>query len=276
MSIFRENPVLGREIGIRLRLSRYSKANRIAIYGTLFGVIPLIYLVTLRLLFVQTSTNAGRDFYLAWMLLIELTTALLLPAALTASAITGEREKQTWNALLLARLSDSQIVFGKLCGALVPAAILFVLFFPINVLSGWAAGVTLKHFLVGHLILFSTALLSASLGLFCSWAFRRTQIALVTTVLGLLLIGLGTPLLFLLAQMAFGWRTTPAANFVPLWLNPYYALTHFVEPLAYRSTERAMDGAVGITFLGVTTLISAMLLFTVTMRLKLGPEELTH
>jgi ABC-type transport system involved in multi-copper enzyme maturation permease subunit len=276
MSIFRENPVLGREIGIRLRLSRYSKANRIAIYGTLLGVLPLIYFVTLRMLFVQTSNNTGRDFYLIWMMLIEMTTALLLPAALTASAITGEREKQTWNALLLARLSDGQIVFGKLIGALVPAAILFVLFLPINVISGWAAGITLKHFLAGHAILFSTALLSASLGMFCSWAFRRTQIALVTTVLGLLMIGLGTPLLLALAQMTLGSQSVQAESFVPLWLNPYYALSRFVEPGSFRNSEHVMTGAVGITYLGFATLASAMMLFTVTMRLKLGPQELTH
>jgi ABC-type transport system involved in multi-copper enzyme maturation permease subunit len=275
MSLFRSNPVLSREVGVRLRLSRSSKANKIAVYSTLFGLLPLIYLLTLRLLFSSASSSrTGQDFYVGWILLIEMTLALLLPAALTASTITSEREKQTWNALLLSRLTDGQIVLGKLLGALMPAAVLFVLFFPVNLLAAWVGEIPVGRFLAAHAILLLSALLSASLGLFCSWAFRRTQIALVTTVIGLLLITLGSPLLYILAEMS---TTLPirAEEFLPLWLNPYYVLYRLIE-LPSRVAYQESIGASTLIYAITAAVVSALMLFTVTKRLKLGPEELTH
>jgi ABC-type transport system involved in multi-copper enzyme maturation permease subunit len=275
MSLFRSNPVLSREVGVRLRLSRSSKANKIAVYSTLFGLLPLIYLLTLRLLFSSASSSrTGQDFYVGWILLIEMTLALLLPAALTASTITSEREKQTWNALLLSRLTDGQIVLGKLLGALMPAAVLFVLFFPVNLLAAWVGEIPVGRFLAAHAILLLSALLSASLGLFCSWAFRRTQIALVTTVIGLLLITLGSPLFYILAEMS---TTLPirAEEFLPLWLNPYYVLYRLIE-LPSRVAYQESIGASTLIYAITAAVVSALMLFTVTKRLKLGPEELTH
>jgi ABC-type transport system involved in multi-copper enzyme maturation permease subunit len=277
MSLFRSNPVLNREVGVRLRFARYSKANKVAVYSTLFGLLPMVYFLTLRLLFTSTSTHTGRDFYALWMLLIELTTALLLPAALTASTITGEREKQTWNALLLSRLGDAQIVLGKLMGALVPPAILFGLFFPVNVLAAYVAEVSVSKFLIAHGVILITALLSASLGLLCSWAFRRTQIALVTTVIGLLILTLGSPLIYILAQMTTRYSTIKSEMFVPLWLNPYYIL-HSLVDAPHRLSVGEVDtmAAPTNTYLMAASLVIAMMLFTVVKRLKLGPEELTH
>ncbi len=275
MSLFRANPVLGREVGVRLRLSRYSKVNKIAIYSTVFGLLPVVYVLTLRLLFTRTSMNAGRDFYSAWMLLIEMTAALLLPAALTASASTSEREKQTWNALLLSRLSDGQVVIGKLVGALTPLGILFAMFFPINLLAALVAEVRPTTFIAGHAVLIAAGLLSASIGLFCSWAFRRTQIALVVTVLSLLVVMLGAPLLYVLTDMANSYTGMRTETFLPFWFNPYFAMQRLAENpdnLGYRELVPATT----ITYLVASLLASAMMLFTVTKRLKLGPEELTH
>ncbi|MGC4047253.1 MAG: ABC transporter permease [Armatimonas sp.] len=274
MSLFRANPVLGREVGVRLRLSRYSKVNKIAIFGTLFGVLPIIYMLTLRLLFNRTSINAGRDFYSAWMMLIEMTAALLLPAALTASTITSEREKQTWNALLLSRLSDGQIVLGKLVGALTPAFLLFALFFPINLVAASVAEIPASTFIAGHAVLLVSALLSACIGLFCSWAFRRTQIALVLTVLSLLVVMLGAPLLYVLATM-----TTPSTvhteDFFPYWFNPHYVIYRLAENPDNLAQKENIP-ATTIAYLVSATIASLMMLFTVTKRLKLGPEELNH
>ena len=120
MSIFRENPVLEKEISVRLRLTRYSRANRIAVNATLLGAIPVIYFLAWRVMMSPNGGNAAKDFYFCWLEVIGLTCALLLPAALLAGSITREREKQTWNALLLSRLTKSQVVFGKFLGGLFP------------------------------------------------------------------------------------------------------------------------------------------------------------
>ena len=286
MSIFRENPVLEKEISFRMRLTRYSRANRIAINATLFGAIPVIYFLAWRVMMSPNGGNAARDFYFCWLEVIGLTCALLLPPALLAGSITREREKQTWNALLLSRLTKSQIVFGKFLGGLFPCALLFVTFFPINLLAAFVAEVSWKWFLVQHALIIVTALGSGALGLLCSWAFRRTQIALVATVTGILLLTLGTVLGATMwqsaqyAQLGYHGNTARIEDFAPLWLNPYFALNDTLNTFTIshgdgrRFYASEFSKLIPALFYGSAFVVGA--LTTVTLCLRRGPREITH
>jgi len=139
------------------------------------------------------------------------------------------------------------------------------------------AEVPASTFLAGHAVLLASGLLSASIGLFCSWAFRRTQIALVVTVLSLLFVMLGAPLIYVLTDMATRdySQNLHTETFFPFWFNPYFAMNRLAENPNYMNHKEFVS-ATTITYLTSSLLASAMMLFTVTKRLKLGPEELTH
>jgi ABC-type transport system involved in multi-copper enzyme maturation permease subunit len=228
----------------------------------------------------------GQDFYFCWLEVIGLTCALLLPPALLAGSITREREKQTWNALLLSRLTKPQVVFGKFLGGLFPCALLFVTFFPINLLAAFVAGVSWKWFLVQHALIIVTALGSGALGLLCSWMFRRTQIALVATVTGILLLTLGTLLAAMMwqsaayAQYINVGRSPNIEDFAPLWLNPYFSLNATLENFHYNGSMDSVEKwkiasqAMTALFWGSAFVVGA--LTTVTLCLRRGPREITH
>ena len=80
----------------------------------------------------MTSAPVGKLFFAA-VTAVELGLICLLAPALTADLISGERERQTLDLLLVTPLSRRQIVVGKLVAALGSLMLLIVL-----ALWGWA------------------------------------------------------------------------------------------------------------------------------------------
>lgn len=122
--------------------------------------------------------------------------ALIAPM-LTSDAISEERRARTLSALLTTPLTASDIVFGKLSSRLVQIVILALISLPlllgIRVFGGFSAEVLLA----ATLIILSTALLGASLGLMFSLWTRpggRTTAAAMQGVFALLVVQFG-PLL---------------------------------------------------------------------------------
>jgi ABC-type transport system involved in multi-copper enzyme maturation permease subunit len=272
MSLNQENPVLHKELTQRFQWRRQSKANRIAITTIVGLVIPLLYYFSIRGLYSNSDTG-HHDAYTIFMLALEVTLVALLSPALTAGAITIEREKQTWNALLLSRLTHREIVSGKFLGAMIPVFVMLSVFFPLNVLAAIHGKVTLYEFIVSHLMLVATALFFGAAGLFCSWACRRTQIATAASAGVVAVTVLGTYLAYTLWEMVArtDYLVRPhTESFVPLWLNPYYAMNCVLssEGGALR-TE--------IAFANIVFMLGGMAVFLliVTKRLATGPKEMS-
>lgn len=283
MSILSENPVLSKELNGRLNLQRQTKANRIAIYLAAGLVAPLLYYYSIKALMMSGSANEARDFYSLWLIGIEMSLMILLAPALTAGAITIEREKQTWNALLLTRLRPAQIVSGKYLGALAPAFLLLAALLPINLLAAVRGAVPLTTLFLSHLMLALTTLLCGAIGLFCSWACRRTQASTSAAAGSVAALVLGTYLaaglwMTVLASAGYPANSGPRfEEFFPLWLNPYFAMWSALDyrSFGYDSSGAAMHPAIVGVYLVFTALSTTGLLALVTRRLGNGPKEMT-
>lgn len=283
MSILSENPVLGKELNSRLNLQRQTKANRIAIYLAAGLVAPLLYYYSIKALVMSGSANEARDFYSLWLIGIEMSLMVLLAPALTAGAITIEREKQTWNALLLTRLRPVQIVSGKYLGALAPAFLLLAALLPINLLAAVCGAVPLATVLLSHLMLALTTLLCGAIGLLCSWACRRTQASTSAAAGSVAALVLGTYLaagLWMAVLSSAGNHANGAPRleeFFPLWLNPYFAMWSALDyrSVGYDSSWAAMHPAIVGVYLVFAALSTTGLLALVTRRLGNGPKEMT-
>ena len=154
------------------------------------------------------TTPVGKLFFAA-VTAVELGLICLLAPALTADLISGERERQTLDLLLVTPLSRRQIVLGKLVAALGSLLLLIVLALPIQALAVLIGGVGLEELLVGLLLLGLTATTYGCVGLYWSARLRTTRGAMlfsyVTTLLGVV----GLPILLLLLAIgngAFGMR----------------------------------------------------------------------
>jgi ABC-type transport system involved in multi-copper enzyme maturation permease subunit len=162
--------------------------------------------------------------------LIALLIATLIVAVRCSGAVTGEREKQTWEALLLTPLPMQQLIQGKLwgiIGASTPYLLAYAI--PALALAACAGGWTLLWTAVLFGVTWLSMLFMGAAGLWCSVRSRGSWRSLMGTALigyggGFLLYGVGLPvgwlaflvvmLLLMIVDGIYGTRYMPvfAAN----------------------------------------------------------------
>ncbi len=128
----------------------------------------------------QFRQTVGKSVF-GGVVLIELILISFIAPALTAGAITSEREHQTFDLLRTTLLSARALVFGKLTTALTYLLLLMLSALPIQSLAFLLGGVGMAELLISGLLLFVTALFFAALGLFFSSLLRRTLASTVST-----------------------------------------------------------------------------------------------
>jgi len=111
--------------------------------------------------------------------------------ALTATAISGERERQTLDLMLCSDISTLSIILGKLVVSIANIMLLVVASLPILGMVFLFGGITFGEVMLMFLYYIITALMAASLGIFLSTLFRKNVTAIIASYicLGILAIG---------------------------------------------------------------------------------------
>ncbi|MDR3539742.1 MAG: ABC transporter permease [Desulfosporosinus sp.] len=172
------NPVLAKELRDRVRTWR--SPLLITIYGSaLAGIGGLNYYF--QTLYSYGGTQALRLGLMtfATLAVVQLILIAFLAPGMTASIISGERERQTWALLLVTRLSPLSIVVGKLLSAISYIVLLVLVSMPIYSTVFLFGAVDMRNLLQIVLISLATIVTIASIGLFCSALFKRTVTAIV-------------------------------------------------------------------------------------------------
>lgn len=131
------------------------------------------------------------DIYLI-LAVIEFALILFVVPAFTASAISGEREKQTLEILLTTRLSPSQIILGKLMSSISSTLLLVISSFPVLAVVFSIGGIRLIHLIQLFVFYAVCAVFIGSIGIFFSTYFKKTVPSTVFTYGTLLLLVFGT------------------------------------------------------------------------------------
>lgn len=196
------NPIVEKELRSRMRSGRASLL--ISIYlVTLAAVGFFTYVIVERqasrgVVNGQLSVNAGITIFRAltgW----ELVLIFFIAPVLTATAIAGERERQTLDLLLCTRVRPSAIVMGKLISSLLFALLLLVASVPVFSMVFLFGGVELSQVVGVAATLGVTAVVIGAVGLACSVCVRRPTAATVSAyVLSFLyiLVPLATSFMF--------------------------------------------------------------------------------
>lgn len=185
-----ENPVLQRELLVNLRMPRAF-------------VLLLLYQVVLAAVvyFAWPKDNIRLDltgdvgntsqlvnlFFLGQYVL-----ASLMAPSFAAGAISGEKERMTYEMLLASPIRPEGIVMGKLVAALTHLAILIFASLPIVMLCLPLGGVSFYEVLAAYLALIASVITFGMISVACGSFFPRTSSALVVsylTILPLALIG---------------------------------------------------------------------------------------
>ena len=271
-----KNPVLRKELTSRMSIRRMSKANRLALTLFMAVVLPIVYLVIARVLFINSSVRDGRDIFGVIAVGFQMAFAVLLSITVTSGVITLEREKQTWNALLLSRLTSWEIVWGKLLGSVVPALAMQLIFIPILIMAALKGGVSLGSFIEAEVFVVFCTFFYGIIGMFFSWLCRRTQLAAASAMATVMISVVASPVLLALWQNLTSSYQAKPETFIPLWTNPFYVMLQ-ITGIEANGTPLQPWQSVGIPlFFYITSAFVGWLLTVVMLRrLSDGPPEMT-
>jgi ABC-type transport system involved in multi-copper enzyme maturation permease subunit len=185
-----DNPVLQRELLVNLRMTRA--------FVLLFFYLALLGLVVYaawpneaeRRMDLTTNPAAAKRLVNLFFLGQYLLASLLTPS-FAAGAITGEKERKSYEMLLASPLRPGAIVLGKLLASLTHMAILIFCSLPIVMLCLPLGGVSLYEVLAMYLALIVSVASFGMISLACSSYFQRTTSALLVTYLLILPLALG-------------------------------------------------------------------------------------
>lgn len=174
------NPIVKKDLQVTARSMRMS-------WG-LFAyeaVLALAFLLALLIIQEEASYGYGSNIYSYMIVLFPVLAitqvcivALIVPI-ITASSISGEKERQTFDIMLTTCMSPFSIVLGKMVSAMIRILFFVAASMPVMSLAFVIGGLswsTLFYFLLTIVLL---SLFSGSVGVFCSAFCKRSITAVI-------------------------------------------------------------------------------------------------
>lgn len=191
-NLFAINPIIVKEIRSRMRGPRAFITLTLILFllgATMFGVLQLI-LVNSSMGGNILSPQIGQALF-AVLSFMELFMICAITPAVTAGAISGEKEKQTYDMLMATPLSPTHILWGKLISALSYVFLLIFAGIPLASVVFIFGGVSFSDMLRALIVLIGVAVAYGILGLFMSALFGRTGRATVASFITVILLMVG-------------------------------------------------------------------------------------
>ena len=230
MGVF-DNPVLQRELLVNLRTHR-SFLLLLFFQMILAGVVYLAWPQDNVRLDLAEGNNARQLvdlFFLGQFVL-----ASLMAPSFAAGAISGEKERSTYEMLIASPVHPQAITFGKLTAALAHIAILIFSSLPIVMLCLPLGGVSFYEVLAAYFALLMVVGLFGMISVACSSFFKRTAASLVVSYLVILPLALA---------FVFGWQALSGNGELRLQVT-FFVLPGLVialaVPLFYNSAARML------------------------------------
>lgn len=185
------NPILRNELKLHARTVRLPII--LVIYNLVLSCVAVLFMAS-----IQNQYQSG--YPIQYDELMEIFTILgwiqcvlvcFMVPILTASAIAGEREKQTLDIMLTTSISPFSIILGKLVAAMCTVCILVLSSVPILSISFLFGGMSWKDMIAFLFVVIAIGVFVGSIGLFFSSLVKKTPVAIVLTflVLGIVIIG---------------------------------------------------------------------------------------
>ena len=168
----------------------------------------------------ELAKGASQTF--KWASTVQLMLMCFLAPVFTASAITQERDAQTFNILLSTPLSSAQIVLGSLMSRLFFVIMLLLSGLPIFLMTMVYGGVTTRQIVESFALCASTAILTGALAIFVAMIGVGTRRTIFSFYL---LIALYLLAVYLLGRWNQTWVEAAPANIGGLkmsWLTPLH------------------------------------------------------
>lgn len=181
------------------------------------------------------ASNYGQGLFL-YLILFQMVLLAFITPALTAGAISGERERQTIDLLFVTKIPAFSIIWGKLLASMSFVLLLLLLSVPIFSLVFLFGGIELDQVLNAFLVTATAALTLGIIGLACSTVFRRTLAATVAAY--------GAAFVLLAGTLLFGllFPTEPDPNATTAAAPPAVTYLSPALPLITIATNQPVGG----------------------------------
>ena len=186
----RINPLVKKDLRVIARSSKI--AWGIFAYET---VLAIIFFFAIYFIFDAFSSYGYTSDYQDFMALFPILAsvqfgiiALIMPI-ITASAISGEKEKQTFDILLTTVMTPRAIVRGKVGSAVIRMMVFIVGSIPLMALSFTIGGLSWWNLLVTMAAFFVFAVLTGSIGIFASTLTKKSITSIILTYVFYFVVG---------------------------------------------------------------------------------------
>ena len=200
----RQNPVTMKELRSRMR------GRRAFVVLTMYLLAMSIFVTLIYAAYAQSSgpygpnaRDAGKAVFVG-VLAVEIFMVIFVGPSFTVGAVSGEKERQTFDLLRTTLLTGKSMVTGKLISALSYVFLLLIASIPIQSVAFLLGGISGLELILSQVIVFVAAITFALWGLYCSSIMRSTQAASVMTFAGSLFLIVGVPVMVLMASMIAG------------------------------------------------------------------------
>jgi ABC-2 type transport system permease protein len=194
------NPLLVKELRGRMR------GARAFVVLTVYLLLLSCFTSVIYYAFSASASGPGGASEMAYLgkvlfasvVIIEIFMVTFITPAFTAGAISGEKERQTYELLRTTLLPARKLVFGKFSSALIYMLLLILAAVPLESLAFVLGGVQVGELVLALVILLVAAFFFAALGLFFSSIMRSTLASTILSYVVALLGTVGLPIVLLL------------------------------------------------------------------------------
>ncbi|MEK6287374.1 MAG: ABC transporter permease subunit [Acidobacteriota bacterium] len=222
------NPILIKEMRTRMRGTRAF----LVLTGyvvTLSLIVSLIYIVMHKNA-PTTVVNQAGSVLTPVLIYVQMALICLIAPTFSASAISSEREQQTFDLLITSLAKPSTILFGKVGAAL---SYLFLTLFgslPLIALTYSLGGVALRDIAIAYLVMVVSGVTFCSMSFLWSTLIRRGVMAQLTSLIAVIFLVAALPALALFfSALATNFNQSPSPAFMNvvfllLRTNPFAAI----------------------------------------------------
>lgn len=224
----RLNPIVKKDLQVSARSMRIS-------WGLFAyeGVLVLAFLLAILVIQeeVQGFYYSGNIYsYLVYLFpvvaIVQVCIVALIMPIITASSISGEKERQTFDIMLTTCMSPFAIVLGKVFSAVLRILFFVIASLPIMGMSFVVGGLSWMNLLYFILAVMLLAIFSGSVGILCS-SFCRKSITAVILSFVIYFVVYGGTFMPLLLTAVLGRTSNVGEAMLPLLFNPILFFEEF-------------------------------------------------
>lgn len=248
----KRNPIIVKEL--RGRMRSWRALFNLALY---VGILSVFAILTYAVSMPRPSSYYGSYGYSSYyynsgyerlgsgifsgIIVVQLLLIALLAPGFTAGVLSGEKERQTYEILLLTLLQPAEIVLGKLFSTLSYLFLLIIAAIPVESIVFLVGGVGFDQLIVGLIVPLVATLMLGTLGVMWSSVLRTSGRASRSTYITAIVLLLGLPALGIpLSMLIYGfYNDSEGGLFLLNWasaFNPAIAMVATNEMLINTSS----------------------------------------